>query len=301
MKNIVLAAAFVSALTLAAPGQQQQRPFTPPATAPTAPPTPPSAATPTPAPTEPIAPVTPVTPVPGVDTGVAPGNGTITNGTARPEFGAQATAQNQQQTGGAAPLFLNLSGATVMDANGQPMGTIQQIVLSPSGSINFAVASMGGRMIPVPWQLVGTVPGRTGLTINADRSLLQQAPPVLMNQLPMLTQDAVLEQIYGHFNVPVPNNPTVVGTTTAQGRPGAAEVTIAGGATNIAVPTTPIPTNPAAGSRTLTNQAVNTTSGLLSPTGRTNAAFDGYNSGPGSTDRFGPRQNANPTTPPPRP
>jgi len=46
---------------------------------------------------------------------------------------------------------------------------------------------------------------------------------------------------------------------------------------------------------------MNTSGGLLSPTGRTNGIYDGFNSGPGSTDRFGPRQNANQTQPTPAP
>lgn len=282
--KILLPSVLVFGVLISSFGQQQS-PFVTPR--PTQPP-----ATPPPAPA-------PTTPQPGEPrnsaiTGQTPTGafGQIpTNATARSAFGqpgAEATAQTQAQAG-TAPLFLNVAGTTVFDATGQPVGTVQQIVLSPSGTINLAVVSMGGRLVPVPWQLIGTstVPGRSGLVINSDRQLLQQAPPVFMGNLPALTQEAALQQIFDHFALSPPNQTTTI-DTTAQGRPGrGAGVTLTGGATNTV-----------AGTATTTNQAVNTTSGLLSPTGRTNAAFDGYNSGPGSTDRLGPRQNGNAPPPP---
>lgn len=243
--------------------------------------------------------------------------GTATNATGS---GALSGATNQTANG-SSPLFLNVTPTTITDANGAPLGILQQLALSPSGSVNFGLVNMGGRLVPVPWGLIvnGTGSARGTLGLNADRGILQSAPAVAMGQLPLLTQADVQAQILGHFQAQQPNTqPTVVSTGTARGGTGGAGVTITGGSTNtamlggtniatgtttngIAFNTNGVPNTNSIANNTRTNQAVNTTSGLLSPTGRTNGIFDGYNSGPGSTDRLGPRQNANPTQPTPRP
>jgi hypothetical protein len=246
--------------------------------------------------------------------------------------GAFNTVGTTNQTNvGTAPLFLNVTPTTITDANGQPIGILQQLALSPSGTINFGLVNMGGRLVPVPWQLIlsGTAGNRGTLTVNTNRDILQTAPPVLMNQLPMLTQDEVAQQILNHFGLQAPANtqPTIVTTGTAlggadasgvtltgggntnsvntpRGATGAGGVTVTGGTTNTIGFNTNMAfrgTNGVVPNNTRTNQALNTTGGLLSPTGRTNGIQDGYNSGPGSTDRFGPRQNAPPTQPTPPP
>lgn len=337
MKSVILV--LLSGLSITALAQQQS-PFAPPPTGPApAPPAQPSQ------PAEPAQPATPPVDTVNPSTPTDPGGGSVTNrssvpvtvfegrvgenpttgpagtnrntaaagafganGTAGPVLGGQGMAEGGAQ-GATAPLFINVSGTAVLDANGQPVGSIQQLVLTPSGSVSLAVVNMGGRLVPVPWQLIGanTAPGRSGLVINAERGMIQRAPPVLMSQLPTLTQDAVIDQIHGHFNLSAPSRSTVGTAATAQGRPGGLGVTITGGATNATGTTSAFATNNVAVGRTnnvgatmtRSNQAVNTSGGLLSPTGRTNAAYDGFNSGPGSTDRLGPRQNANPPQPQP--
>ncbi|HKQ39451.1 MAG TPA: hypothetical protein VJ063_15345 [Verrucomicrobiae bacterium] len=244
---------------------------------------------------------------PGVTTtepAAGPG-GIATNSTGGSAFGLGST----NRAGGTAPLFLNVTPTTITDASGSPIGVLQQLSLNPSGSVNFGIVNMGGRLVPVPWQLIvsGTGGTRGSLAVNADSSLLQRAPPVLMGQLPMLTQDEVQAQILNHFGLQptTMTQPAVVATGTARGGTGGAGVTITGGSTNTAAfGTAAFSNNITANSNafsnsTRSNQAVNTTGGLLSPTGRTNGIYDGFNSGPGSTDRFGPRQNGNAAQPPP--
>lgn len=239
----------------------------------------------------------------------APASGGIaTNSTGGSAFGLGSTNQLGAGSASTAPLFLNVTATTITDANGSPLGVLQQLALTPSGTVNFGIVNMGGRLVPVPWQLIvnGTGGARGTLAVNADAGLLRSAPPVLMNQMPTLTQDEVQAQILNHFGLrTAAAQPTVVTTGTARGGTGGAGVTITGGSTNTATFGTFPSTNNIATSTnafpntTRSNQAVNTTSGLLSPTGRTNGISDQFNSGPGSTDRFGPRQNANPTQPPP--
>ena len=298
----VLVSGFVAASAI---GQQQQSPFTPPATGGASQPA--TGQTTTPA-----------------NQGVATNpSGAATNAV---QPGASATDPalgtiNTNQTGGGnAPLFLNVTPTTITDSTGAPIGVLQQISLSPSGTVNFAIVNMGGRMTPVPWQLVvsGTGGARGTLGVNTNAATIRNAPPVAMGQLPMLTQDEVQAQILNHFGL-LPAQPSVAtaGTLpTGVGRPAGLGVTITGGAGS----TTPGASATFTNSTTIgtntngfanitngipnsmrTNQAMNTTGGLLSPTGSTNGIRDPYNSGPGSLDRLGPRNNANQTQPTPAP
>ena len=103
------------------------------------------------------------------------------------------------------PLVLNLTGVTITDQAGEPIGPIQHILLSPAGCVDMAVLSLGGqRLVPVPWQLVGgagatrgesEVAGRATLALKVDRAVLQQAPSVAVTQLSLLTQPPMSEQI----------------------------------------------------------------------------------------------------------
>jgi len=247
--------------------------------------------------------------------------GIPTNSSGGSAFGLGAT--NQIGVGatngltGTAPLFLNVTATTITDANGSPIGVLQQLALSPSGQINFGIVNSGGRLVPVPWQLIvnSTSGTRGALALNAAPGALQSAPPVLMGHLPALTQSEVQNQILSAFGLQPATSatpqPTIVTTGTARGGTGGAGVTITGGSpdtgtfgltsstNSTAATTNGVRTTNGIPNNMLTNQAVNTTAGLLSPTGRTNGIFDPYNSGPGSFDRMGPRQNANPTQPRP--
>jgi len=325
--NLRFASVLVSAfVATAAVAQQQQSPFTPPAVS-----QPNAGQTTTPAnqgvATNPTGDANTAAQQPAVGAG-----GVATNATGGSAFGLGATNQVAPGANATSPLFLNVTATTITDANGSPIGVLQQLALSPSGAVNFGVVNMGGRLVPVPWQLIvnGTSGARGTLAINADAGLVQRAPPVLMGQLPTLSQDAVQAQILNHFGIqPTTTQPNVVTTGTArggtggagvtitggnsstpQGTTGGSGITITGGNTNAAslgttftnnMRTNGLPNTNNLPNNTRTNQAVNTTSGLLSPTGRTNGIYDGYNSGPGSFDRLGSRQNANPTQPTPVP
>lgn len=231
--------------------------------------------------------------VPPTDPALGASGGLATNALGRPTIGQNGP---NQAAGGNAPLFLGVTPVTITDANGQPIGILQQIVLTPSGGVNFGLVNMGGRLIPVPWQVIVTsgAAGRTGLALNVESGIFRTAPPVAMGQLPLLTQEEIQAQIFGHFGLAPPAQ-TVVTTGTAMGSSRGSGVTLTGGSTNTTSFNTnvfanrtnaaPIPNNVG------TNQAINTTSGLLSPTGQTNAAQDPYQSG-----RAG--QNARPPAPP---
>ena len=179
------------------------------------------------------------------------------------------------QAASTSPLFLTLGGTTATDASGQSVGAVQYVVLSPSGAVDLALLSLGGRLVPVPWQLVGagasgnaSVPGRVPLMVNVDAQRLQQAPSVTLSQLSQLSQDPVHGQILAFFGLQSQN--------TAQGSVAVQTNTFTGSGASSNVATAPIPGAP-----------TNTTSGVLSATGQTNGIAVPPPLGPGATDRSG--------------
>jgi hypothetical protein len=188
-----------------------------------------------------------------------------------------AIAQQQQspfitpapvtQSAAGGPIVLNLTGVTVTDTAGQPVGPIQHILLSPAGCVDMAVLSLGAqRLVPVPWTLVSSagagrgetdVAGREKFALKVDRTVLQQAPTITMNQL---SQPQMVQQVKQYF-VQYEQQSAAGGTTSQSGiNVGAGTGTNQVGAGL---------TNAASGSNT--NASTNQT-GILSPTGPTNAA-----------------------------
>ena len=173
--------------------------------------------------------------------------------------------------------MLNLSGVTVTDAAGQPVGPIQHILLSPAGCVDMAVLSLGGqRMVAVPWTLVGgtgaaraetDIATRAALALKLDRAVLQQAPAITVAQL---AQPQALEQSRSFF-VQFEQQPGTAGTA-AGGTTSQAGVNVGVGAGATATNRIGVGlTNAGVGSLTNATGSTNQT-GILSPTGPTNAA-----------------------------
>jgi hypothetical protein len=179
-----------------------------------------------------------------------------------------ATAQQQSPFGTPAltaqptaggPIVLNLTGVTVTDAAGQPVGPIQNILLSPSGCVDMAVLSLGGqKLVPVPWTLVSgagaargqnEVAGGATLALKVDRTVLQQAPTVTTAQL---SQPQTMVQVRQYFSQYQQQQQGGTGSQTN------INTGVGGSTTNQGL------TNAATGN---TNQT-----GILSPTGPTNSA-----------------------------
>jgi hypothetical protein len=125
---------------------------------------------------------------------------------------AEITAQTQTSIGVGSPLILRLGQIQVKDNAGQPLGTLEDIVVSQQGCIDMAVLSLGGtRLVPVPWQIVqaeqpsavaAAVPGMMTVKLEVDRAKLQQAPTIERAQLhTQLTQAAFTQQINNFFGV----------------------------------------------------------------------------------------------------
>jgi len=111
-----------------------------------------------------------------------------------------------------------LTGAVVKDSSGNRAGEIQDIIVNPaSGRIDFALVSLnaagatvGGKVVPVPWALLKTSSGSSQysanpehctFTLNADANKLNGAPTVDWSDP---SQSEWRQRIYAYYGVTPP-------------------------------------------------------------------------------------------------
>ena len=205
-----------------------------------------------------------------------------------PALSAQATAGT--------PVVLKLTGVTVTDPAGQPIGPIEHLLLSPTGCADLAVLSVGQKMVAVPWQLVtsssasagaaraeaAATPTHATLAVKVDRAVLQQAPTITVNQLsqPQMVQQ-VVQQVNTYYSQHQSSSAGGTGSQTNVNAGAGASTTNSTGSTNAAIggsiTNTAGTTNRTGIVGANTNQSgivgANTNqTGSLTPTGPSNAA-----------------------------
>src|SRR5687768_17416937 len=155
-------------------------------------------------------------------------------------------------------VMVKVDGSRVIDAAGQPLGRIENIVLSPVGCAEAAIlTAANGRLIPIPWQLVrvsgdtrvaGAMPGANLVfTVNTDQARLAAAPSFTRSQFPDMSNATWLQGSVAFFNSGTTNAVGATGGSTNV-ITGAGGTTITGGTTNqIRVPTPANTTGPNGG------------------------------------------------------
>src|SRR5215207_4773736 len=132
-------------------------------------------------------------------------------------------------------VMVKVDGSRVIDAAGQPLGRIENIVLSPVGCAEAAIlTAANGRLVPIPWPLVrvsgdtrvaGAMPGANLVfTVNTDQARLATAPSFTRSQWPDMSNNTWLQASTSFFNS---------GSTNAVGATGGSTnvITGAGGTT----------------------------------------------------------------------
>ena len=76
----------------------------------------------------------------------------------------------------------SIIGAKIRDVNGEEIGQVKQLMLTPEGRIQYAVLALGGVLgvggeeVAVPWQSLQVKRDKTAVIVTADRQVLTQAP-----------------------------------------------------------------------------------------------------------------------------
>lgn len=99
-----------------------------------------------------------------------------------------------------------MTGNPVKSLNGEDLGKIEEVMLdSTSGRILCAVLSFGGflgmgdKLFAVPWAALSMNRTRDGFILNADRSVLEQAPGFDKNDWPDFSDPAWSQGIHTHY------------------------------------------------------------------------------------------------------
>src|SRR5688572_26383379 len=107
-------------------------------------------------------------------------------------------------------IMVKVDGSRVIDIAGQPLGRIENIVLSPVGCAEAAIlTAANGRLIPIPWTLVrvsgdtrvaGAMPGANLVfTVNVEQTRLAQAPSFMRSQFPDMSNQNWLQASINFF------------------------------------------------------------------------------------------------------
>lgn len=176
-------------------------------------------------------------------------------------------------------IMVKVDGSRVIDASGQPLGRIENIVLSPVGCAEAAIlTATSGRLIPIPWTLVrvsgdtraaGAMPGANMVfSVNVDQARLAQAPSFTRSQWPDMSNQNWLQTSINFF-----------GSATAVGAAGGGTNTVTGAAGSINA--TAPPSTATGGTQqdrfgTTATRTPTNSGTLLPPTGRTNSARPGF-------------------------
>jgi len=134
------------------------------------------------------------------------------------------------------PVVAKLEKSPAVDLSGNPIGQIEEIVLSPTGSAQAAILiAPDKRLVPIPWtflratgdtNLQASAPSRRLVfTVTVDQARLGKAPGFAAGQWPDMTNPAWLQASAGFFGLAREEAVGGVGTGTRHVSGGAASST----------------------------------------------------------------------------
>jgi hypothetical protein len=152
------------------------------------------------------------------------------------------------------PVVAKLEKSSAVDLSGNPIGQIEEIVLSPTGSAEAAILiAPDKRLVPIPWtflrasgdtNLPASAPSRRLVfTVTIDQATLGKAPGFAAGQWPDMTNPAWLQASAGFFGLAREEAVgglgtgarTVSGASASTEQTGASETKIATGTNGLAV------------------------------------------------------------------
>jgi len=102
-------------------------------------------------------------------------------------------------------------GKPVRNSAGETLGKIEELIMDPSsGNITFGIVSFAGvlgmenKVLAIPWNALGVMPGRDYVVLDMDRSVLERAPYFEGTLMPDFGDAAARARIYKHYGYPDP-------------------------------------------------------------------------------------------------
>ncbi|MGE5504232.1 MAG: PRC-barrel domain-containing protein [Actinomycetota bacterium] len=115
---------------------------------------------------------------------------------------SKSSSQSSQSSSQQMVSEKDVKGATVNDAKGQKIGSIDHLVIDKaSGKARFAVVGAGGgKNIAIPWErLQASGSDNKTFTVNVDKNIATSAPTVDTSNLSALDQPQMQQQISSYW------------------------------------------------------------------------------------------------------
>jgi hypothetical protein len=95
----------------------------------------------------------------------------------------------------------SILGATVSLQGGTRAGTVEDIVLSNDGVVDYLIVSEGGKLVTVPWDAVNFNYEKRTATINLAPEQYQRIPTYTTTAYPQFYSPAYRTQVYKYYNL----------------------------------------------------------------------------------------------------
>jgi sporulation protein YlmC with PRC-barrel domain len=100
----------------------------------------------------------------------------------------------------------SLNGTRVVNATGDELGTIKEVMLhTDSGDVAYAVLSFGGflgmgdKLFAVPWDALTVDTAREEILLDVPRETLENAPGFDKDDWPMTPDDSWFSDLHSHY------------------------------------------------------------------------------------------------------
>ncbi len=117
---------------------------------------------------------------------------------------ALAVGQSATGQGAAGPTAVrakSLLGATVSLKGGTRAGTVQDIVLSNEGVVDYLIVSEGGKLVTVPWDAARFDWENRTATLNLTPAQYKRIPTYTSTSYPQFYSPAYRTEVYKYYNL----------------------------------------------------------------------------------------------------
>lgn len=101
----------------------------------------------------------------------------------------------------------DITGATVMNRQGEDLGTVHDLIVSEDGRVKYMILSHGGvlgvgdKLIPVPWRAVSAGTKENTFLIDMDKDKLANAPSFDRNNWPNFADPGYGERVFSYYGL----------------------------------------------------------------------------------------------------
>jgi hypothetical protein len=101
-------------------------------------------------------------------------------------------------------------GSRITIAGGAAIGTVDDIVFSDDGCIDYLIVLNEGRYVTVPWQAAKFDFQQRTATINITQDRYREIPVFTSTQWPNFYEPSYMTRVYGYYGIPLPERHRVI-------------------------------------------------------------------------------------------